>query len=247
MGEIFGISGRPFLFLPPLPEAVRPSSPEAARLFRRVLPTLTPAAQALLTRAPVEVELEPLPPEVEAEVASPLGSASFEPPADLGFPPFTGPSQVTLALPRRPGPYHLPTRPDVPVTVEGVARHELSHIALARAMHKNLNPFLRLARALGAAGQADPAFAQAVSKAHPGASALFWPPHPDLRSAAETIRERAQQYTLLRLVEGLHEYLASLGEYGGQPVRMPLPPSSAPLPDVVTQLIGPLARPEGWR
>lgn len=106
-GELFGeIFGRPFLFLPPLPEAVRPSSPEAARLLNRVLPSLPPAAQALLTKAPVEVELESLPPQVEAEMASPMGSATFELPADLGFPPFTGPSQVTLALPRRPGPYH---------------------------------------------------------------------------------------------------------------------------------------------
>jgi len=84
-------------------------------------------------------------------------------------------------------------------------RHELAHLALERIFRNNSQIWVELVKTLREEG---PEFLEKVIRGHQGAANLYSP-------------------SFIAQYESLHEYLASLVEYCGKPVRMPLPSGRA--------------------
>lgn len=91
------------------------------------------------------------------------------------------------------------------IRLKDATRHELAHLALERIWSKNSALWVELGKALRDEG---PEFLEKATLGHRGAAYLYSP-------------SAMAQY------ESLHEYLASLIEHCGKPVRMPLPSGRA--------------------
>lgn len=209
-GMTFGMLGggdQPQPTLPlPLPSSLMPASYDAHRLFGRAFPTLSPDAQALLSQRQQPAWLS-------AQDNMPPGGRATDTGLSVQFPSL------------RPG-FSLPWRGDTATqfTADDVARHEMLHGVLGEIQRRSPQWAGRISEAIRARGLADPGFRRQAEQGHDRIPAMFQEEDPSNMSSSDVLRTyAAAKADAERSIGsgGAGEYLASLMEHGGRPVRVP--------------------------
>lgn len=207
----------------PLPENIEPQSYEAARAFGQGYWRLPAASQGLLGRSPSLMA-------TFGRWPYPEGYANSQG-VGVMFP--------EVSMSQSPVSWQMPSGP-VTITPGLVATHELGHAAGDVIRREDPAAWWRAAQILQQQAQSNPAFQSRLILGHPRTQ-LLTVPVVGGDSISDVLRDRAMRQETGNQYAGLTEYLASLTEHQGRPVRMPLyqPPQGSldALADVMQRML----------